>query len=177
MKINTFLSVLLSVCIAFAGISAYASNEERDLKAVFIGRFANFIELPNHTRDKFLITVIDDNPFEDVLDNLYRDKLIHGKPIKIKYVTKIDQIEETDILFITLSNQKAVLEAIKYAQEHSILTISDIRGFAERGGIIQIYFVMQKTKLKINLASANLSRIKISAPLLSIAEVIQEGDK
>lgn len=148
----------------------WASNQERDLQAVFLGRFAQFIQWPDKNNENFIITLIDENPFDNLLDDLYKDKSIHGKPIQIRYVTQIADIKESDILFITLDSQKEIQKVIKYAQEHSILTISEKRGFAQRGGIIQLGFVMQKTHLVINYDAALKSNIKISASLLAIAQ-------
>ena len=45
--------------------------------------------------------------------------------------------------------------------EKNILTISDLRGFAQKGGIIQIYSMSQKLKLNINLQKAQKENIKI----------------
>ena len=152
-----------------------AVNQERDLQAVFLGRFAKFIDWPQKEKDYFIITLIDENPFENLLDDLYKDKTIHKKPIKIRYVTKLEDIKKTDILFITLDNPKEVEKVIAYAQQNSILTISEKRGFAQRGGIIQLNFVMQKTHLVINYDSAVKSNIKISSILLSIAQNVIKG--
>jgi len=148
----------------------FATNQERDLQAVFLGRFAKFIEWPQNNRDVFVITLIDENPFGDLLDKLYAEKTIHGKKVKIKYVTKIEDIGESDILFITLDNSEEINSVIKYAQKHSILTISEKRGFAQRGGIIQLTFVMQKPYLVINYSSSLKSSIKIRSSLLAIAQ-------
>ena len=159
-------------------IPVWASNQERDLQAVFLGRFAQFIQWPDKQKEHFVITLIDENPFDNLLDDLYKDKTIHGKPIKIHYITKIADINESDILFITLDSQKEIQKVINYAQEHSILTISAKRGFAQRGGIIQLGFVMQKTHLVINYDAALKSNIKISASLLAIAQnVIKKVQK
>lgn len=154
---------------------AWANDEERKLEAVFLGRFADYIEWPANARPKFLITLIDENPFGALLDDLYRDKRIHGKTIEVRYVTKVEEIGRTDLLFITLDTVKTRQAAIDYAQRHSILTICEAKGFAERGGIIQLNFVDQKTRIKINYDAAVKSSIKIGAPLLSIAEVIGGG--
>lgn len=169
--------VILSVLLLISSIRiSYSANEERDLQAVFLGRFAKFVEWPEKNREKFIITLIDENPFDNLLDDLYRNKKIHNKTIEIHYVTRIDDIKETDILFITLDNQYEVKKVIEYAQKMSILTISEQRGFVQRGGIIQLNFVMQKTQIKINYKSALKSKIKISAPLLAIAQQVIRGD-
>lgn len=171
------LSVLQSALV-------YAGDEERKLEAVFIGRFASYIEWPEKDKDKdkergrerFVITLLDDNPFGKLLDDLYRDKRIHNKRIELRYANKLEQVGETDVLFITLSNAAARLAATEFAHKHGILTISEAKGFAESGGIIQLDFVEQRTRIKINHAAAVKSGLKIGAPLLSIATVLR-GDK
>jgi hypothetical protein len=51
--------------------SAFASEEENKLLAVFFGRFSNYIELPDRSARQFVITLIDENPFGSLLDELY----------------------------------------------------------------------------------------------------------
>ena len=155
--------------------SAFASEEENKLLAVFFGRFSNYIELPDRSARQFVITLIDENPFGSLLDELYKAKLINGKPVDIRYVTRVEDIGQSDILFVTLVNPRTRQEAIDYASKKSILTISTAMGFAERGGIIQLDFLQQHTRIKINHGAAVKSNIRIGAPLLSLATVIR-GD-
>ncbi len=152
-----------------------ASQEENKLLAVFFGRFSNYIDLPDRAAKQFVITLIDENPFGSLLDDLYKGKLINGKPVEIRYVTRVDDIGQCDILFVTLVNPRTRQDAIAYASKKSILTISTALGFAERGGIIQLDFLQQHTRIKINHGAAVKSNIRIGAPLLSLATVIR-GD-
>jgi hypothetical protein len=156
--------------------AAIASEEENKLLAVFFGRFSNYIELPDRSAKNFVITLIDENPFGSLLDELYKGKLINGKPVEIRYVTRVEDIGQSDILFVTLVNPRARQDAIAYARKSSILTISTALGFAERGGIIQLDFLQQHTRIKINHGAAVKSNIRIGAPLLSLATVIR-GDQ
>lgn len=165
------LAALLLVLLSAAHL--HADDMERRLEAVFLGRFASFIELPDSSRDRFIITLIDDNPFGSMLDSIYKDRTIHNKPILVRTVTKVRDIGKTDILFITLSTTAARQEAIEYALRNGVVSISEARGFAERGGIIQLNFVGQRTQIKINYAAARKSGIRIGAPLLSIATVLR----
>ncbi len=154
---------------------ALAGDEERKLEAVFIGRFASYIEWPARQRERFVITLLDENPFGNLLDELYRDKRIHNKPIELRYVSRLDQVGDTDVLFLTLNSAAARAAAIDYAQKNGILTISTAKGFADSGGIIQLDFVEQRARIKINHAAALRSGLKIGAPLLSIATVLREA--
>lgn len=169
-RVIVWMACLLSLLNAPA---ALAGDEERKLEAVFIGRFASYVEWPDRPRERFVITLLDDNPFGKLLDDLYLDKRIHNKPIELRYATRLDQVGETDVLFITLSRAAARAEAIDHAQRNGILTISEIKGFAESGGVIQLDFVEQKARIKINHAAALRSGLRIGAPLLSIATVLR----
>ncbi len=156
---------------------ALALNSEMDLKAVFMGRFSSFITWPEKKKENFVITIIDNNPFESRLDELYKNKELQKKSVEIRYLTpndNIEKIKDSDIVFITIKNPQKVKEVVDFATKNSILTVSDNDGFAERGGIIQIDFVMQKVKLKINNTASKDANIKISSSLLNISEVIGE---
>ena len=165
--IKIVMSIILWMSLSHAG------DEERKLEAAFLGRFASYIEWEAKSKEYFIITLIDENPFGSMLEKLYVDKFIKGKPVLVKLVTNVEQIQETDVLFITLHTQQERLKAIRYAQERSIVTISEARGFAESGGIIQLNFVDQKIRIKINQDAALRSGIKVAAPLLSVATVLQ----
>lgn len=166
---------ILSVVLAGQLFSspAMARDEENKLMAVFFGRFSSYIELPNRSADKFVITLIDENPFGNLLDDLYKDKTLAGKPVAIRYVTRIEDIGKSDILFITLINPITRQAAIDYARENSMLSIGQAKGFAEHGGIIQLNFLRQRTHLKINYDAAVKSNIRIGAPLLALATVLR----
>ncbi len=153
-----------------------AFNSEIDLKAVFIGRFSKFVTWPNKGRDKFIITIIDNNPFDDKLDKLYGNKKIHDKPVELNYVTSIKDIKnikDSNIVFITIKNQKDIKKILNYAKENSILTVSDNKGFAQRGGMIQINFIMRRVRFKINNEASKEANLKISSSFLNISEVIK----
>ena len=77
---------------------AQASQEENRLLAVFLGRFASYIELPDRASKHFVITLIDENPFGSLLDDLYAGKVIGGKPVVIRYATKVEDVGQSDML-------------------------------------------------------------------------------
>lgn len=153
-----------------------AASVERNLEAIFLGRFPDFITWPNPDKETFTITIIDENPFNNLLYDLYGEKKIKGKKVTIKYIQYLNELEETDILFITPSKLKNLPAILVHAHDNSMLTISDIRGFAQRGGIIQLYIVLQKIRLKINHDASLRASLKISSPLLSISEIVKDGD-
>lgn len=163
---------------------AQSRSTELELKAVLLGRFASYVQWPVHgPRDAdatgntpvFTIAVVGSNPFGEHLTQLYADKTIQSKPVRIHYAAGVQDVGAADLMFIALPTAAARQEAIIYAWRHNILSVSDAKGFAEAGGIIQLNFVGQNAQIKINYNAALRSGLHIGAPLLSIATVLREG--
>lgn len=152
----------------------YANDVEIELTAVFVGRFASYVEWSRSEHPHFVITVLGENSFGSKLDQLYRNKKIKDKPVKVRYADTLNQVGITDILFINLHTASDRLSAVQFARQYGILSISTARGFADNGGIIQLNIVEQKAQIKINHTAALDSGLKIGAPLLSIATVLRK---
>lgn len=170
----------IGLAIFFCLITPYwvfANETELRLKTVFLGRFAEYVSTPSHLEGKnyYQIGVLGNNIFGEQLDVFYKDKKIKNMPVKIEYFDGLEDVVETDLLFVNLPVAAARKNAIDFAKQKSILTISDVRGFAEQGGIIQINFVEQKASIIVNYQAAVESGLFIKAPLLSIATVVQGG--
>ena len=113
--------------------------------------------------------------FNDLINKLYDGKKIKSKKVKIVHIDSIDNLEFTNVLYIPDSKASSLSNILEKTKNKNILLISDIRGFAEKKGTMQIYFVSQKIKLKINLDTAKEENLKIKSSLLRIASVIQEN--
>jgi len=164
---NKFILILV---LFFTSLNAYES--ENKLKVVVIGKVAKFITWKDKGYDKFIITVLN-NPYGELFNKILIGKKIKNKQIEIKYIDNIDNLSDTNILFISTSNAKNLKFILNKIKGKNILTVSDIRGFADKNGIMQIYFASQKVKLRINLNIAKEDNLKISSSLLRIADVIR----
>jgi len=159
----------------FISTFLHAYESEDKLKVVIIGKTAKYITCKENNLDTFVITVLR-NPYGELFDEVYKDKKIKSKPVIIKYIDDINDLGESDILYIPKVSAAELSDILQHTENQNILTVSDTRGFAQKGGIIQLYFVSQRLKLKINTHSANLQNIKIKPTLLRIAEVVK-GNK
>ena len=169
--------VLLAMCLCSASPAAYANEAQLQLQAVFLGRFASYVQwLEGSQREVFEMAVVGPNPFGQQLQALYADKLIHGRPVRITQADSVAALgpQPPDLLFIALPTVAERQAAIAYAHRAHILTVSDAKGFAEQGGIIQMTRVAQNVQIKINYDAALASGLRIAAPLLSIATVLRK---
>lgn len=152
--------------------------EEYTVKGVFLERFARFVDWPaddeeQDTTDKFVITVIGNNPFETVLDSLYETKNIKNKEVFVRYISRIEDINNTDILFISESEKENLSEILSYVADKPILTVGDTEGFAERGVHINFFLDKGKIRFEINEKAARASGLYISHLLLNLAKIVE----
>ena len=172
-KNRVFRLIALAFILILSGsLNAYESEDE--LTVVIAGKVAKYISCENSSHSDFIITLFD-YPHADLFDKIYRDKKIHSKPVKIKRIHSVSELGLTNVLYISKDSNVDLKAILSSPNSKGILTISDVRGFAQKGGVLQIYFVSQKLKLKINTDIASGEGLKIKPTLLRIADVVR-GD-
>ena len=146
---------------------------EYQVKAAFLYNFARFIEWPAATgRDGFAICVLGEDPFGSALQGLTR-KRVRGVPIRVRRLRAVAEGDHCQVLFIAASERHALVEALAYLAGRPVLTVSDIGGFTELGGIVELYIENKRVRFAINPAAAAHSGLKVSSKLLSLARVVR----
>jgi hypothetical protein len=161
---------------------------EYQAKAAFLIRFCNYIDWPgepgnNDISKPFVITVIGENPFfikrkrkaasEDWLSKSYKNRKIKGKTVEIRHISEVKDIPGCHILFVSRSMKKELPEIIEMAQQHSILTIADTAGFAQKGVYINLIFIKGKRpRFEVNETGIRSSGLEVNFRLLQYAEIV-----
>ncbi len=149
-------------------------------KAFFIEKLISYIEWPNErelntTQNPFIISILGENYFENYLEEVFKDSPVNKRQVEIRYISRVDDIGTTDILFIS-SSMKNVLNSIKrYAENKPILTLGDTDGYGSKGVYINFYLENKKIKLKINESKMKDAGFKISYHLLRIAKIVSNS--
>jgi hypothetical protein len=174
MYVKYFLILLLFIF----PLSINAANSENEIKAAVLGKLSHFVKHKSQiNNDEFIITVFQDETFAKLLKEKYNNKQINHKNVLVKNVQAMEEINSSDLLYIGKVPQEIQYQLIEYAQSNNLLTISEESGFAQRGGIVQLYFVSLKIRFKINLNAAKKSNLKISSSLLSISTIVKGETK
>lgn len=151
-----------------------ASSSESEIKVAIIGKFSHFVKHKTPTKNEnFVIAVFKDENLIALMQKKYANKKINKKNVEVDAITDIANIQRPDILYIGDIPQEEQAEVIATAYKNSLFSVSSQSGFAQRGGILQLYFLSQKIRFKINLDAAKKSNLKISASLLSIATLVK----
>jgi hypothetical protein len=180
---TTAVLTRLCVLLLLAGLSlplfAAPPTAEYKLKAALIYKLTKFIEWPKpqqgQTVSSFGICLLGDDHFGDALDAL-EERKAKGKPIAVYRHSQSDAVDDSCQIVIISDSKKAFLSPILQSlQGRPILTLGDMDGFAEQGGILQFTRGKKRIGFLINLESVKAAQLTIAAPLLDLATVVDSA--
>ncbi|MGD0986239.1 MAG: YfiR family protein [Candidatus Sulfotelmatobacter sp.] len=150
---------------------------EFQVKAAYLYNFGKFVRWPAHpggAPDSFNICILGKDPFGAVLDSTVAGESIDGKQIAVRRVATISPNAQCSVLFISSSEEGHLAAVLAAAQQSGLLTVSDMRNFAERGGAIGLLTAQGKIRFEVNRKAAEQSRLVLSSELLKVAVKVIE---
>lgn len=158
-------------------VQAQKSLPEYQVMAALIYKLTKFVTWPDIQTDnrsgRFGVCVLGENLFGNMLDALEQRK-VGDKLIR---VYRFDQSSELDqrcqLVFIGESKQAFLDSIVNNLGDRPVLTISDFDGFAQNGGMIEFTKGQQRIGFRINLNQVDAKRLKIAAPLLQLATIVE----
>ena len=172
------LRVLALLAALGAGAAAQASTPSREyqVKAAFLFNFAQFVDWPSsafaENDTPLSICVLGDDPFGAYLDDLVRGEQVNNRRLTIQRFHAAADVKGCQVLYVSRSESRNLGKALASGKEMDALTVSDVDGFAERGGIIQLATESGKIRLRINVSAAKASNLIISSKLLRSATIV-----
>jgi YfiR/HmsC-like len=185
---NSFLlSLLLLALTTVAGWSCPATlhaestsaNGEYQIKAAMIYNILSYVEWPVELllaeNSPLTICIAGSGAMDSVIPAL-NGQHQKGHPLIAREITTADDAKKCQVLIINTSERLQLPAIFEKTQQLSLLTISDLNGFSEAGGIVELAKDGTKIRLEINLSAARQHRIKISSQLLKLARIVR-GEK
>lgn len=178
-RILLSLIIYLSVIFSLSGAHAQEiTPSEYQVKAAFLYNFLNFVEWPagNSSEEdpSISVCVLGEDPFGPSLDAL-DGQTVGSKRVLVKRIRNLKGTRDCHSLFVSDSEKGDLREILSFIESSSVLTVGDIEGFAEAGGIIGFVTEGNKVRFNINIDAARQSRLKISSKLLRVGHVIGES--
>jgi hypothetical protein len=168
----------LAACLfsCLAGIPGYVSasdNKESLVKAAFIYNFVKFVEWPGSKaipqQSAIDICVLGDSPMNGT-GSVFKAA---STPKLALSLVKEDNVGNAaahcHVVFVSQSESGKLSEILAGLKGSPVLTVSDIEGFAERGGMIGFVMSDNKVKVVVNTKAASSNGMRVDAQLLEIA--------
>ncbi len=169
------LLALLLVLVGSGGAGSESSKTppEFEVKAAFLFRFASFVEWPQRiaSGDRFEIGIVGDDPFGSAFKP-FMDQPIQGRQLRITHDPLNAESPKPRILFVSSSEADHIADVLRRVADKPVLTVSDIDGFAARGGILNFVLRDKKIRFVINVQAADRAGLKLSSRLLKLAEIV-----
>ena len=146
---------------------------ELKVKAAFLLNFARFIEWPPaslpEAQAPIVIGVLGSDPFGPTLDNVLAGQQVRGRLLEVHRSRRPEDLPPCHILFISSSMKKRIREILGKVAPSGVLTVSEVDGFTDMGGVINFTIEDRRVRFQINQDAAERASLKISSKLLRLA--------
>ncbi len=176
-----FISIVLVTMMIHHVLPAQSFGMENSLeyrvKAAFMLNFAKFISWPEELESKqntsFKVCVLGKDPFGNTLSGLEK-KSVGGKRIQVTRSPTLEEIQSCRMVFVSLSERDRVDRIVASMAGRAVVTVSDIKNFATKGGMIEFVEVNGRLSFVVNLGAVSREGVRIEASLLNLARDVLE---
>jgi hypothetical protein len=173
--------ILAAACLAMLGQPEACAQPraapEYQLKAAFLYNLLQFIEWPDDTfkdaATPLTICIFDPQACGSSFD-AYWQNTVNGRKLLFKHCAKLQDSSAGDVLFLNSQDRKVVQEMLDAVRGRPILTVGEVVGFAQMGGIINFYSMDNKLRFEINPRAAKRAGLKLSSEILKVARIAHE---
>jgi hypothetical protein len=175
-RLGLLLALLCAPLLWPLTTSAQVTFAEYQLKAGYLFNFFKFVEFPDElfgdARAPIVIGIVGESPLRPALQQVAVGRTVRGRSLVIRRYRVGDDLRGANILFIGASEKDRLPQILAGLQGSNVLTIADLDGFLELGGMIQFAFDKGGARFAINLMAANRTKVRISSKVLSLAHVV-----
>jgi hypothetical protein len=178
------------VLLAGFGASHVLGAEEtpahRERQAVFLSDFLQFVKWPedafNSPSDELRVQVVGHDPFNGALDRILAGERVADRRIVVTHVDVPTFSPLPHVAFISASEEPRTASVVAAYCRKPVLTISDIEGFANHGGVVglvegglfelieddhAVHFTVNRTALYEARLQIGPQRLHLAYPLFS----------
>jgi hypothetical protein len=168
------LSGVLLLC-ATLGSALAQDAPDSSAMATYLLNFARYTEWPAQKAaaldQELTLCVIGNDSTAANLASLER-RSIRGRELRVRSGIGLEAIEQCDILFVSATEQGKLEPILRAAGDRAILTVSDIAGFAEAGGMIGLVLTGHGAQFDVNLRAVRRSSLWLSPQVLRLARTV-----
>ena len=162
----------LALLLALSGAAAWAQPaSEAAVKTGFIFNFIKFTQWPG-SRDGVTVPirlcVPSPQPLEGQL-SLLSGRSVGNRVIDVRTSVEPGEWRQCDVLFLGESDAGRLPTLQQRLANAPVLTLGDLPGFVEAGGMIGLRVEANRVRFDVNLNSAQLSGLVLNSQMLKLA--------
>ncbi len=147
---------------------------EYAIKSALLFKLPQFIYRPDPTREQpLVICLLGNNPFGSAPEKLALAP-IDGRTVKFQKLSGTAEARNCELVFIARSETGNLESVLRQLSGLTIVTVSDIDGFAKSGGMVEFSLGGEgaTVSILINRKAAQRQHMEFNAQLLRLAKAI-----
>jgi len=108
------------------------------------------------------------------LEAIASGHLVNGHDLIVKQVRADGPIRNCHLLYITDVDLDESIALVGARDNAPALTVSDLAGFAQAGGMVNLIVEGDKMRFAVNVEAAVRARLRLSSRLLTLASVVKD---
>lgn len=153
---------------------------EQEIKAGLLYNFLKYTTWPDANKarqnSKISLCVFGSDPFSGYLVPM-EGRSVNQRIINIIYIRAIEEISTCHMLFVNSGEKAKWLELSEYLADKNILTVSDIKGFAQYGGMIELSLKGSHINVVLNQDAVESAHLSVQDRLLKLVSIVRNNDK
>lgn len=174
------VAVVVAYAITAATVPACAAERpspEARIKAGIVYNLALAVIWPDSALPSgaFVIGIVGQDESDPQFSHLA------GKEVRRRELSLVNRLAApadgtAQIVYVSRSEQARLADLLRSLARRPLLTVSEIDGFCEAGGMVQLRRDRNRIQLLVNLRAAERAGLKLSSQLLKVAEIVEGGD-
>jgi YfiR/HmsC-like len=168
--------LLAALSCASVAVAGEPVGREDQFKAAYVFNFLKFVEWPASVpSDVLAVCVVGADGVYAALASDVDTKRAGSRRLVVRRLDQGATAAGCNALYIEAKTSAGV-EPPAPAGETPILTVSDSNGFAQRGGMIELFTSRNRLRFSINVDNAQKAGLRISSNLLQLAATVERSE-
>jgi hypothetical protein len=172
MRIRPKLAHVFALALLVPTFAHAQAATEYAAKAAFIYNIAVFSNFPNRDAGLIRLCVLGRDPFGNVLNSL-EGKRLGEATMTIAYPRSVGEaLKQCQMVFISASEAENIAVLAVSGKEAGIMTISDTKGAARKGIMLELCVEDKRIAFEVNGEAARTANIALSSKVLRLARAV-----
>ncbi len=169
-RVKALVATMTVLLFIFSwGVCATGAEVETEdlVKAAFVYNFLKFVKLPK-VKNTIVVGIVGDGGMEKAIEGI-NGRRVKGRTILVKRCRNPRGMMDCSVVFVTRDYRGDIGGIVALSRKKGILTISDRRGFIDRGGMIGLVRSGSRIGFEVNLGVAKGAGVFVSSRLLKLS--------
>lgn len=143
---------------------------EQKIKAGLLYNFLKYTEWPENHVEEMKVCLFGEDVLEAELQPM-AERTVQQRPITLKNATTIEEVKDCQLVYVGKKGRRSWPALRQALRGQSILTVSDIQGFNEAGGMVVFGRKDDRIHVEINLDAVEKAHLRVGERLLKLASI------